>query len=79
MKRSHPRCENNRCALCLDEHLDLGKELDRRTGIDTVDHLGKFHKWLSDQGINPETGHGWGSAAYFDEENISNYVSTWKE
>ena len=79
MNLTHKNCKDDRCALCFKEHTELGRELDRRTGIDVVDHLGKFHKWLTDQGINPETEYGWGSAAYFDDENIAAYVATWVE
>ena len=73
-KLTHKNCRDVHCALCMEEHLELGYELERRTGIDTVDHLGKFHKWLLDHGIEPETEWGWGSDAYFDEDNISAYV-----
>ena len=79
MKLTHRNCQDAKCSLCLKEHLLLGDELDKRTGIEGEDHLGKFHKWLTDQGITAETEWGWGSDAYFDEKNISAYVATWVE
>lgn len=74
-KLTHKNCRDVHCTLCMEEHLELGYELERCTGIDTVDHLGRFHKWLGDNGIEPETEWGWGSDAYFDEENINAYVA----
>ena len=79
MKQTHPNCKDTKCKRCLSEHLALSEELDRRIGTTTIDHLGRFHKWLKDKGISPETEYGWGSIEYFDEQNISDYVATWTE
>ncbi len=77
MNLTHKNCNDDRCALCFKEHTDLGYELEMRTGINTVDHLGKYHKWLSDHGIEPETEWGWATDASFDEDNINAYVAYW--
>ena len=79
MQQTHIECKDSRCRICLSDSFKLEEELISLTGIDSIDHLGKFHKWLHDQGINPETEYGWGSAAYFDDENIAAYVATWIE
>ena len=77
MKLTHEICWDTNCGICFDEHTELGKELDRRTGNNSVDHLGKYHKWLGDHGIEPETEYGWATAASFEEENINAYVADW--
>jgi len=36
--------------------------------------MGRFHSWLTKQGLSPETEHGWGTAAFFDNDNIAKYA-----
>jgi hypothetical protein len=73
----HINCADPYCETCLEDHLALGREIDNRTGVDRVDHLGKFYLWLKQRGIPPETEYGWGTEAYFDEEYIAAYVKEW--
>jgi hypothetical protein len=75
MKQSHKNCQDTHCKLCLEEHLALGGALERLTGDDKSDHLGKFHRWLGNKGIEPETEYGWGTEAYFDNDLIREYVN----
>jgi len=35
--------------------------------------MGRFHSWLTKQ-CSPETEHGWGTAAFFDDDNIAKYA-----
>ena len=56
----------------------VGNKLDELTGSDYEDHLGRFHAWLTVQGINPETEHGWGTPEYFDDELMQQYAEEFK-
>jgi hypothetical protein len=58
----------------MEDHEQLQQILEERTGIDTIDHLGQYHSWLSKHGISPETEYGWATPESFDEENINAYV-----
>ena len=79
MKQSHPNCTNHRCQVCLEEHLALGRRLDELTGeSNRVDHLGRFHLWLKKNGHDPETEHGWGTEAAFDDVLIGQYATEFK-
>jgi len=44
-----------------------------------VDHLGKYHKWLTDNGIKAETEYGWPTSKTFDDENIQKYIAWYRE
>ena len=79
MKLTHINCKNPDCQVCFNDAEKLEKELTNRTGIDTVDHLGKYHLWLSKHGINPETEWGWFTIDAFDDENIEAYVKEIKQ
>ena len=79
MKLTHPNCKNDRCSVCMADHTALRDELEERTGLSHVDHLGKYHEWLSKRGINPETEWGWATAEAFDDINITDYVNSWLE
>ena len=75
MKQQHINCQDIKCSICLSDAEKLEKYLDRQTGTENrVDHLGKYHKWLNDNGINPETEFGWFSSDAFNDENIQNYI-----
>jgi len=78
-KLTHPYCTNDRCLVCLDDHLSLGKYLDKQTGRNDLDHLGKYHKWLSDNGIPNETEYGWAHPDAFLIENIRSYISRYTD
>jgi len=71
----HPNCKEPKCEICLHDHEKLGKLLDELCDTNnTVDHLGKYHKWLGDNGINPETKWGWATPETFDSLNIKKYI-----
>jgi hypothetical protein len=74
MIRTHKKCMDVHCSICMEEHLALGKYLREQIG-DNDDHLGKFHYWLwVKKRIEPETEYGWGSDAYFDDDLIREYI-----
>ena len=79
MKLSHLYCRNTDCKLCLIEHEALEQKLEELTGDDTVDHLGKYHKWVGDNGHEPETEWGWATPLSFDDKLIQEYVDWFKE
>ena len=73
----HPNCKISRCPVCFEDHENLSHLLnDLCSTQNKVDHLGKYHKWLGDNGINPETEWGWATPATFETVNIEAYV-TW--
>jgi len=74
----HIDCRNPDCAVCLEDHFALGRELDRLTGNDKIDHLGKMHKWMSDNGMKPETEWGWATVETFWDSTIAAYVAWFK-
>lgn len=77
---THPNCRNIDCGVCFKDHTKLQKKLEELTGDNKAyDHLGKYHKWLSDNGINPETEWGWATPESFEEENILAYVKWFKK
>lgn len=70
----HVNCEDPKCQVCLEDSQPLSDYLDEITGATTVDHLGRYHKWLSDKGIEPETEWGWWTEAVFKPENMKAYA-----
>jgi len=74
----HIDCRDPDCAVCLEDHLALGNELARLTGSEKEDHLGKIHKWMRDNGMNPETEWGWATAETFWDSTIAAYVAWFK-
>ena len=80
MKLHHINCQDVNCPICFSDANKLEKYLDRATGTkNRVDHLGKYHKWLSDRKINPETEFGWFTSVVFDDENIQKYIVWYRE
>lgn len=79
VKLRHPNCQNNNCWICLQDHERLGQYLAEAANNDTVDHLGKYHSWLSTHDIDPETEWGWATPEAFDPSNISAYVKEYSE
>jgi hypothetical protein len=71
----HPNCRDADCEICMADHMALQAELERRTGDKRTDHLGKYHSWLSKNGIPAETKWGWATPEAFDDENIAAYVA----
>ena len=79
VKLTHPNCQMSRCQFCLADHERLGHLLDELCHTSNkVDHLGKYHKWLSDNGIEPETEWGWATPEAFEDKNITAYVEWYK-
>jgi len=79
-KARHVNCQNCKCRICLEDGCDsLGGFLDKETGNDKIDHLGRYHKFLSDNNINPETEYGWWTEAVFKKENLDAYIKYFKE
>ena len=80
MKQQHINCQNPKCTTCFTDAMVLEKYLQKQCGTkNRIDHLGKYHKWLNDNGINPETEFGWFSFDAFDDENIQNYIAWYRE
>ena len=76
MELHHKNCQDTECSICFSDAIKLEKYLCKQTGTgNRVDHLGKYHKWLADNGINPETEFGWFTSDTFDDENIQNYIA----
>ncbi len=75
----HPNCRYSRCEICMEDHEELGKILTKLTMNDKIDHLGKYHLWLSKHGIEPETEWGWATPETFLRENIERYVNDFME
>ena len=78
MKLTHINCKDTNCPICFQDAQKLEDYLTEKTGNDKVDHLGKYHKWLSDNGINPETEWGWFTLETFDDKNIEGYIKDFK-
>jgi hypothetical protein len=68
----HDGCEDTECEICWKAHNFLDECLDVLTieeGND-VDLLGRYHKWLSNNGKTPETAGGWWSEHALDSDNV---------
>ena len=78
-KLRHPNCQIRACQTCLDDHQALAKWLDEATGNSKVDHLGRIHKWMSDNGKTPETEWGWATPETFSPDNLAAYVAAFKK
>jgi len=78
VKLHHRYCRDTHCKTCLADHNALEKELDKLTGDNTVDHLGKIHRWMGLKGRVAETEWGWATPATFEEETIQEYVRDYK-
>ena len=75
MMMQHINCQNPKCHTCFLDAKKLERYLEKQTNKGhRVDHLGKYHKWLNDNGINPETEFGWFTSEVFDDENIQKYI-----
>ncbi len=70
----HKFCRNSDCKTCLDDHQTLGEKLEWLTDNDSSDHLGKYHAWLSKNGITPETEWGWATPESFLKVNMEAYA-----
>lgn len=80
MELHHINCQDTKCPICFSDSMKLEKYLEKRTGTkNRVDHLGTYHKWLKDNGINPETEWGWFTSDAFDDENSQNYIAWYRE
>jgi hypothetical protein len=58
----------------MEDHEALEALLIKRTGNDAIDHLGHYHRWLSEHNIEPETEYGWATPESFEQNNINAYV-----
>ena len=74
----HQYCRMTDCRLCLADHEALEKALDELTGDNTVDHLGRMHRWMKLKGREAETEWGWATPQTFEEKNIEEYVQDYK-
>jgi len=75
----HINCRKSDCHICMEDHEKLGEVLEKLTDNDRVDHLGKYHMWLSKHGIEPETEWGWATPETFEDKNIGQYVHDFLE
>ena len=75
MKLHHPKCDNPRCEICLEDHEALQAQLSKMcgTGFEVI-HLDLIKKWMNDNGKDPETEWGWFTPEVFEEKNINEYV-----
>lgn len=78
-ERRHPGCEDPRCAVCMEDHKNLGHWFDEQIGTDTIDFLGSFHSFLGGRDIIAQTDHGWGSSNYFERDLADAFVKEWLE
>lgn len=78
-KQTHVNCQDSRCKVCLDDSDRLSLYFDRITGLTNIDHLSHYHKWLGDNGINPETEWGWWTEDVFKPENLEAYTKQYEE
>lgn len=74
MEHKHINCKDTKCQICFDDATNLETFLTEKTGNDKVDHMGKYHKWLTDNGITAETEYGWPSEETYSDDNIERYV-----
>ena len=74
MLQRHPNCENQRCAVCLEDAAALGQHLIKLTGDTYHDLLGEYHTWLSKHDIPPQTEHGWPTEQAYDDANINAFA-----
>ena len=79
MEMRHPNCRNDRCSVCLRDHGLLNDLLDKLTGDDTVDHLGRYRSWLERNGGNFETEWGWATPEVFEDDNINSYAKWYRK
>ena len=79
MERRHPHCEENRCDICMDDHMKLRDELENRTGANgsRTDVLGEYNLWMKQRGI-PEEDNGWASMEAFSEKYINIFCEWYK-
>jgi len=79
MIQTHINCENVRCQICMNDHMSVGRRLEKLTGDKQHDHMGRFHSWLTKHGYEPETDHGWGTEHYFNDGLMKAYANDYKE
>lgn len=76
MEQRHKSCQDTKCKICLADALLLEYRLKEQTGTgNKYDLLGKYHKWLGDNGMATETEFGWPSEETYKEENINSFCS----
>jgi len=73
-KQRHFNCEDDRCKICLEDCFKLADFLDEKTGINKIDHLGKYRSFLDNRNIPAETEWGWFTENVFRKENIDAYI-----
>lgn len=74
MIQRHINCKDQGCKVCLKDCDTLRIELEKKTGIDSIDQLCNYRKWLDRMGIKAETEWGWPTTKVFDEVNINKYI-----
>ena len=80
MKVRHINCQDTKCPVCLNDAVKLEKLLQEKTGTgNKYDLLGKYHKWLADNGIPNETEWGWPSVETYDDDNIERFCEGFKK
>ena len=76
--RFHAGCENTKCRICFGNNDSLDDALVAATNRRDLDLLGRYHRWLSDNEITPETEHGWWSEEAFNPDNVLAFADTIK-
>ena len=79
MERRHPHCEEDRCDICMDDHMKLRDELENRTGANRshTDVLGEYDRWMKQRGI-PDEENGWASMEAFLEKYVGMFCEWYK-
>lgn len=71
----HRFCQNERCYQCLLDHEEFGRELERLTDNSSVDHLGKFRRWIEKQvSYEVETEWGWAHPDTITQDYANRYA-----
>src|SRR3990167_2068802 len=76
MEMMHHNCRDSYCLFCMRDCQKLEEQLKVVTGTGNLyDLLGRYHKWLSSNGIPAETEWGWFSPESFDDTNIERFCT----
>lgn len=69
----HDGCDNKYCPKCMTAHTKVAEMIDDALG-ERHDWLGKYHSWLLNQGIQPETDGGWWTREALNDKNVQQFI-----
>lgn len=78
MKLRHSNCQNSDCPICLEDHRNLARILQEKTGSDKHDLLYEYRIWLIEQKI-PDVSESWASPQAFEDANIERFCEWFKK